>query len=108
MPRVEDMLVQQHNSVTRHATWRRPMEGVIKISIDASVKEGVGSLGMVARDANKEVMGVAASYPIRVISPLLGEASSLRWILAFVRCVLKQIVSNSMRGGQREHQGYLI
>ncbi|XP_057418123.1 uncharacterized protein LOC130712301 [Lotus japonicus] len=63
------------------ASWKRPEVGVIKLNFDASIKNGLGGFGMVARDSNGEIVGAAALYPVNAPSPLLGEASSFRWAL---------------------------
>ncbi|XP_057441872.1 uncharacterized protein LOC130733664 [Lotus japonicus] len=80
-PRDDAQPINRPEVGARAATWKRPDVGLIKVNVDASIKDGVCGYGMVARDSNGEVLGAAAYYPVNVISPLLGEASSLRWAM---------------------------
>ncbi|XP_057418936.1 uncharacterized protein LOC130713161 [Lotus japonicus] len=77
-PRVAGNENQKMEEATRTTTWKRPAVGVIKVNVNASIKDGVCGYGMVARDSNGKVLGAATFYPVNAISPLLGEASSLR------------------------------
>ncbi|XP_057452977.1 uncharacterized protein LOC130744833 [Lotus japonicus] len=73
--------IPQSLTASRPANWKRPEEGIVKINFDASVKNEIGGLGMVARGTHGAILGAAALYPVSVISPLLGEACGFRWAL---------------------------
>ncbi|XP_074298977.1 uncharacterized protein LOC141629967 [Silene latifolia] len=58
--------------------WMRPPEGMVKINVDAGVKEGVGTgLGAVCRDEHGEVLWCVTSQCREVSDPSSAEAMAI-------------------------------
>ncbi|XP_057452310.1 uncharacterized protein LOC130744137 [Lotus japonicus] len=55
------------------SVWRRPMQGTVKVNVDASVQNGGAAFfGMMARNYEGEVLAAATSNMVQVLSPKLA------------------------------------
>ncbi|KAL9239464.1 hypothetical protein vseg_013783 [Gypsophila vaccaria] len=67
--------------------WVKPPHGVLKINVDASVREGVGAgIGVVARDSDGGVRWCVVERVREQLDPTEAEARAVgRWLLVFGR-----------------------
>ncbi|XP_057432939.1 uncharacterized protein LOC130725760 [Lotus japonicus] len=64
------------------SSWSRPLSGVCKMNIDASVTSSKeAGAGMVMRNNHGEVLAAATTELGPVLSPVLAEALGMRWAL---------------------------
>jgi ribonuclease HI len=71
---------KKHTIINKKESWTRPMEGVLKINVDAAYDEdqGRGSIGTVVRDYTGKFIYANCKELLFVADPFMAEAYALR------------------------------